>query len=143
MGGETRTTNYGCPRTTPHSPAECPCLPEGRRHRVSHGPPSARPTSHHPVAGRSRRSRAWPHSGRGETDPSGELRAQLLLGENPLRETSWVTLPRALHAVGRTAEALQRYEAVRRILAACRRTPAGCSSPVHCKRWTPPPMLDR
>ncbi|KOT28746.1 hypothetical protein ADK41_35445 [Streptomyces caelestis] len=40
-----------------------------------------------------------------------------LVGENPLRETSWVTLLRALQADGRTAEALQRYETVRRTLA--------------------------
>ncbi|MEV0186038.1 BTAD domain-containing putative transcriptional regulator [Streptomyces sp. NPDC050625] len=61
------------------------------------------------------------------------LRARLLLGEgrveqavaaseelvdeNPLRETSWVTLLHALHAAGRIAEALQRYEEVRRTLA--------------------------
>ncbi|PJM91810.1 BTAD domain-containing putative transcriptional regulator [Streptomyces sp. CB01373] len=40
-----------------------------------------------------------------------------LVGENPLRETSWVTLLRALRTAGRTAEALQRYETVRRTLA--------------------------
>ncbi len=40
-----------------------------------------------------------------------------LVGENPLRETSWVTLLHALQAAGRTAEALQRYETVRRTLA--------------------------
>ncbi|KAF4406598.1 MULTISPECIES: AfsR/SARP family transcriptional regulator [Streptomyces] len=43
--------------------------------------------------------------------------AEELTGRDPLRETSWVTLLRSLHAAGRTAEALQRYETVRRMLA--------------------------
>ncbi|MGI5197929.1 BREX system ATP-binding domain-containing protein [Streptomyces sp. CA-288835] len=62
-----------------------------------------------------------------------ELRARMLLAEgqpreavvaadglvsrDPLRETSWVILLRALYAAGRGAEALRRYETVRRTLA--------------------------
>ncbi|MFD9545705.1 BTAD domain-containing putative transcriptional regulator, partial [Streptomyces sp. NPDC060022] len=43
--------------------------------------------------------------------------AEALVSADELRETAWVTLLRALYAAGRTAEALQRYEAVRRMLA--------------------------
>ncbi|MFD6530839.1 BTAD domain-containing putative transcriptional regulator [Streptomyces sp. NPDC060184] len=43
--------------------------------------------------------------------------AESLVERHPLRETSWVLLMRALYAAGRHAEALQRYETVRALLA--------------------------
>ncbi|CAL9335335.1 hypothetical protein SUDANB2_00159 [Streptomyces sp. enrichment culture] len=43
--------------------------------------------------------------------------AEELTAGHPLRETAWSLLIRALYLSGRTAEALQRYEAVRRLLA--------------------------
>ncbi|MFJ7078503.1 BTAD domain-containing putative transcriptional regulator [Streptomyces sp. NPDC098781] len=43
--------------------------------------------------------------------------AEELIGHDPLREASWVTLLRALYSAGRAAEALRRYDVVRRILA--------------------------
>ncbi|MFF4486633.1 BTAD domain-containing putative transcriptional regulator [Streptomyces sp. NPDC001544] len=53
---------------------------------------------------------------------AGELEQAVIAAEeltagNPLRETAWSLLIRTLYLSGRTAEALQRYEAVRRLLA--------------------------
>ena len=45
------------------------------------------------------------------------LRVGALVEEHPLRETLWVLLLRALDAAGRTAEALERYETIRVLLA--------------------------
>ncbi|GGY52780.1 AfsR/SARP family transcriptional regulator [Streptomyces djakartensis] len=53
---------------------------------------------------------------------AGELEQAVIAAEeltagNPLRETAWSLLIRTLYLSGRTAEALQRYEAVRQLLA--------------------------
>ncbi|MDN3023547.1 BTAD domain-containing putative transcriptional regulator [Streptomyces sp. S.PB5] len=52
----------------------------------------------------------------GETEQAIDVAEDLVLGE-PLRETSWALLMRALYAAGRPVEALRRYEKFRDMLA--------------------------
>ncbi|WP_240497375.1 AfsR/SARP family transcriptional regulator [Streptomyces hirsutus] len=78
-----------------------------------------------PVAVQEVRTRMLIGEGR---PPQAVVAADGLVGRDPLRETSWVILLRALCAAGRGAEALRRYETVRRTPAARLRRDLGLAS---------------